>query len=161
MEAFKLLDNRKLSAQIRGQIQTADKQLWTFWNLVFNCINRAFECNDVTHANRALEMARAVGRFKVAKSIMVQVVPFAYTTEEQFHGKQKKGMHNKLADTYEEVLRSLIAEQQDADSKPKQAREFELETALESLYKRANKAGFSNDDILAAVIDHNKLSVAA
>lgn len=161
MENFKIVTNKSLGGSLRGQINGAAKQLWTFWNILFNCVNRCYEHNDVSWVNRGLEMARAVGRFKVALFILKQLVPYSYTTELGFHGKRKGGKFDEMQNTYQAIMHSLVGEQQEADSKPKVSKPFELDSALENLYKRANKAGVSNDDILAAVIDLNKLALAA
>lgn len=161
MEAFIRMTNRKISSQLRGQIKTAVARRWDSWNLLFNCAASTFDHNDVTHINKGLELARLNGNYRVVKKIMTQIVPFPFSDEEGFHGKRKTNMYNKLADKYESVLRTLIDEQQVEDTKPKAPKEWVFDTALENFFKKCNKEGISNDDVLAGVIDHNKLAIAA
>ena len=92
-----MLSNKSLSARIGGIIKTAEQQRVYYWNILFNCVNRCYEHNDVSWVNRGLAMSKAVGRYRATKAILQQVTPFKFDTKTQeFGGKRKQGMYEKL-----------------------------------------------------------------
>lgn len=159
MKDFEIINNGSLTARINGLIKTADTVLWVHWNLVYNATVRTFETADVSFANKVLVMAKAVGRYKITKTVLVKCVPFAFSTELGFHGKRKAGMYETLKGSYETAMRSLILELQEADSKPKTKAAYDFDRALTTFIKNANKNDVDNDAIVKAVLDATSLAV--
>ena len=121
-----VISNKALSARIGGIIKTAENQRVYYWNILFNCVDRCFEHNDVSWINRGLAMSKAVGRYRATKAILQQVVPFKFDTKtQQFGGKRKVNMYEKLENKYGTVLQALVEAQHESDNAPAKAKDWE------------------------------------
>ena len=158
---FTIITNKSLSARIRGYIKSAEKRREEYWNVLFNCVERSFEHNDVSWVNKGLQAAKAVGRYRATVSVLKQVVPFAFDAEAQiFHGKRKAGMYNKLAENYSDVLNTLVAEQLEADTAPpsKSKKDWNYDKALANFLKACQKHDITLHDV---VVDLEKMEKQA
>ncbi len=154
---FNIISNRSLSARINGIINTAEARLENYWNVLFNCVNRCYEHNDVSWVNKGLEAARAEGRYRATVAILKEVVPFKFSQAEGFHGKRSIGRHNKLVDKYAEVLMALITQQKEADTKAKEKKsEYDFYKALENFLKKAHKNDVSDAEVIEAIRELQK-----
>ena len=157
----KLLSNKSLSARIGGVIKTAEQQRVYYWNILFNCVNRCYEHNDVSWVNRGLAMSKAVGRYRATKAILQQVTPFKFDTKTQlFGGKRKKSMYEKLESKYGSVLQALVEAQQEADTKPTQAKDWEYEKARTNFLKACIKHDVELNDVVVDIRDYVKKQAA-
>ena len=152
-----VISNKSLSARIGGIIKTAEQQRVYYWNILFNCVNRCYEHNDVSWINRGLAMSKAVGRYRASKAILQQVVPFKFDTKtQQFGGKRKQGMYEKLESKYGTVLQALVEAQHEADNKPAKAKDWEYEKALANFLKVCTKHDVELDNVVVDIRDYIK-----
>jgi hypothetical protein len=158
---FNIIKNQALSARINGLIKTAEKQREYYWNILFNCVNRCYEHNDVSWVNKGLAMSKAVGRYRATKAILQQVVPFKFDAKTQeFGGKRKQGMYEKLESKYGTVLLSLIESQHEADNKPAKAKDWEYEKARTNFMKACAKHDVDLDEVVVDIRDYVKSQAA-
>lgn len=149
---FTIINNRSLAARIKGIVNTAEQRRENYWNVLFNCVNRSFEHNDVSWVNRGLEAARAEGRYRATLAILKQVVPFGFDkSTQQFGGKRKLAMYNKLKDNYAEVLMALITQQQERDSKASEPQAYDFYKALGNFLSKAHKHDVTDAEIIEAI----------
>lgn len=152
-----VISNKSLSARIGGIIRTAEKQRVHYWNILFNCVNRCYEHNDVSWVNRGLAMSKAVGRYRATKAILQQVTPFKFDTKtQQFGGKRKQNMYEKLESKYGPVLQALVEAQHEADNTPAKAKDWEYEKALANFAKACIKHDVELKDVVVDIRDYAK-----
>lgn len=156
-----MLSNKSLSARIGGIIKTAEQQRVYYWNILFNCVNRCYEHNDVSWVNRGLAMSKAVGRYRATKAILQQVTPFKFDTKTQeFGGKRKQGMYEKLESKYGTVLQALVESQQEADNTPAKAKDWEYEKARTNFLKACAKHDVELSEVVVDIRDYVKAQAA-
>jgi len=154
---FETISNAALSARIGGLIKTAEKQREYYWNVLFNTVNRCYEHNDVSWVNKGLAMAKAVGRYRATKAILQQVVPFKFDAKtQQFGGKRKANMHDKLESKYGTVLLALIQSQHEDDNKPVKAKDWEYEKARNNFLKACVNHDKDLADVVVDIKDYVK-----
>lgn len=158
---FNIIKNQALAARINGLIKTAEKQREYYWNVLFNCVNRCYDHNDVSWINKGLAMSKAVGRYRATKAILQQVVPFKFDTKtQQFGGKRKQNMYEKLESKYETVLLALIESQHEADNKPAKAKDWEYEKARTNFLKACVKHDITIDEVVVDIREYAKSQAA-
>lgn len=162
MEKFIRIANKALGPMIKRRVESAAKRRQEFWNILYSCVANCYEHNDVSWVNRGLEMAKAVGRYRATLAILKQVTPFKYdTATQQFGGKRKVNMFEKLENKYGEVLLALVTQQVEADSKPRDKKDYEFEKALDTFLKRAAKHDIDDAEVIEAIRNRAKEKAAA
>jgi len=152
---FNFIKNGALTARINGLIKTAEARREYFWNVLYNCVLRSYEHNDVSYVNKGLAMAKAVGRYKATLAILKQVVPYTFK-EGAFGGKRKVGMYDKLHLTFGDVIKALVAQQIDDDTKPKVPKAYDFYASLENFLKKAEVNDVTHADVIEAIRDADK-----
>lgn len=158
LNRFEQLSNRSFASQVTGLIKSGPKQLEQFKTLCANAIVRTLETNDVTHVNRMVQAAVAVGRFRTFARVVPGLVPFAFDKSERtFGGKRQNGKYQKLcalADDGNYVFENLLVEyfeKEDVFGKTAPAKSWDLDEAVLRLVKKAIKEGKSVTAINEAV----------
>lgn len=143
MENFYLFkDNKALAGRINSRIKGAAKERFEYWNIMYNCVHKCYDHNDVSWINKALGMAKAVGRYRASVAILREVVPFAFDKKAQiFYGKQQKGKVSALGGTYGIVLKQAVEDQLEAENAvpEKTATPWDYEKALANFLKTCGK----------------------
>lgn len=152
---FELISNAALSARIGGLIKTAAKQREYFWNIMYNAAQRCYEHNDVSWVNKALAMAKTVGRYKATLAILKLVVPYQFK-DGAFGGKRKVGMYDKLHLTFADIIKIEVARQLDEDAKPHTPKPYDFYASLENFLKKAEANDVSEAEVIEAIRDHQK-----
>lgn len=156
-----VISNKALSARIGGIIKTAENQRVYYWNILFNCVDRCFEHNDVSWINRGLAMSKAVGRYRATKAILQQVVPFKFDTKtQQFGGKRKVNMYEKLENKYGTVLQALVEAQHESDNAPAKAKDWEYEKAYVNFCKVCLKHDVELSNVVVDIREYAKKQAA-
>lgn len=161
MEKFTRIANKSLSGMIASRIKSAAQRRFDYWNILNSCVANCYEHNDVSWVNKGLAMSKAVGRYRATKAILQQVTPFKFDTKTQeFGGKIKKNMVEKLGDKYSTVLQALVESQLEADIKPATAKDWEYEKARNNFLKACVKHDVELKDVVVDIRDYAKSQAA-
>lgn len=157
MFEFTRIENKSLSGMIQTRIKSAEQRRFDYWNILMNCVRNCYEHSDVSWVNKGLAMSKAVGRYRATKAILQQVTPFKFDTKTQeFGGKRKTNMYEKLESKYSTVLAQLVETQHEADNKPTKAKDWEYEKARNNFLKACAKHDVELEDVVVDIRDYVK-----
>lgn len=162
MDVLNRIANKALGGMITRRINSAEQRRQDYYDIMFSCVMNCYDHSDVSWVAKALELSKAVGRYRATLAILKTVVPFP-CDKGVFGGKRKVAMYDKLKDVVAEVMLVEINRQVSEDSKPKTAKAYEFETALAAFLKKAHAHDITDADIIEAVRNADKvdLKVAA
>jgi hypothetical protein len=162
MKTFNMLTNRQFAAQVNGLIKSGPQQVWHFWNLAFNAISRTNDTKDVSHVNKMVAAARAVGRYRAFMAVATGLVCFPADKQAGiFSGKLQKGKWSALnrpsveddpasAKIWEVKLREYVEQEQNLDKTARKV-DWSMERAVLTLVRKAEKEGKTVRQIIAEV----------